>query len=855
MISEYIEKEQIPDWKGNYINYSKFEELLFKHVEQLPLYEINNKSVNEQGVNKDALLVNSLKDTNTNQNNIIVEERLEEITDFIENEIKRVYLFYSQIERELYLQINTRINNKKHYEMLGYNEIYNEICRLKQISSLNYNFVLFVNLNLYIINAMIEIYRQRISIVEANEIQKFLLNQIETLNSDLNYIIQFKIIDEVSTVVDKYITILEERSKVKGLSMSVKVIDGKKVSFNMAETKIENYKELLVDPNKTELKEEERNERLTKKIIKTQNNLNVETPDGLMEKINKEISTTRLTLKYLDISSMEYRSGNNDINSFIYMGDKIVVNQLTNIAQTARRSFLFIGFDESPNKFILRDSFIFNSQSEFLTRQAKINLFVIILHTFFYTTLYSLPLSTFMIYFFYSGFSISEACFVMALSPIMSSLSNYIGVYLAKYSFKLTLVLSSILLLISSLLFALLDTYNYIILPLLSRILTGLSSIRSVNRQYILDNTPKSITRKVSFYFQISSHVGSISGFGLSFIISYFNKNELALGVLKLTKFSSPFYIYSIFILFFILFLIIAFDTDTNYYSNTLENDMITTEEIIRKESETVEESSNKPKALKKHIFTEEERIMIRKINSDLKKVNNDAKFTTTNFLGTEIEEINKQEREGSSFIQRIYKILSFSIINFKASSDFIILYTSIYLVENSWEDIKVWQISMIIFLSMLIVTPVYLLALNTHNINLLIYSNIIILIVSFVLCFFDHFIYVIVACPIIIGISFYGELFSSKLFMQIIPYDFKYYNVDAGEVLTFTSGLTKGFTIIIFGLVIYFESRLLIVSKIIFALVALRLGLLLIMLLMNRYDLRVKALSRILNNANRKTI
>ena len=90
MISEYIEKEQIPDWKGNYINYSKFEELLFKHVEQLPLYEINNKSVNEQGVNKDALLVNSLKDTNTNQNNIIVEERLEEITDFIENEIKRV---------------------------------------------------------------------------------------------------------------------------------------------------------------------------------------------------------------------------------------------------------------------------------------------------------------------------------------------------------------------------------------------------------------------------------------------------------------------------------------------------------------------------------------------------------------------------------------------------------------------------------------------------------------------------------------------------------------------------------------------------------------------------------------------
>lgn len=811
MLTSYFDKEKIIEWEENYIQFSKFEDLLNKFISQ------------DQNEDRIEITNGNLKENFIRKSNIdsISEERIKESANFINSEIKRFYLFYSQIEKELYLLINSRINNKKYYSVMGIKEMFNEVIKLKQIVILNYNTVKYVNLNLFILSCFIEMYTNKINKLEAIEIQKYLLFQLETINSDLNYIYQFKIIDEISLVLDRLIY------RIDNIYNTISIIESEKqVSSPISPKSLKS--------------DEEINEKKPYPVV----------IQDIKDNIRKELKNIKLTIKYIDILSMDYRNSTNDINNFIYFGDKIFINKLTKITETAKRSFLFIGFDDSPNYELINESFIMSQHQDFLSHQIRVNLLAILIHLFLYGMTFSFPISFFIYYFFNNGITINESCYIMAMTPLMNPISNYIGIYLLnKRSYKFVLILSVIILIISSILLGIFNTYRYFIIPFLSRLILGLSSIRAVNRQYILDNTPKSFVKRISYLYQVTSHSGYICGFGLSFIICLFIKDkEYILGSIIISEYSTCCFLISFLLFIFLIYIIISFDEDTKIESfsemkNNENDDLINTIKT--------NEISNQ-----QHFLSKEEKKMIEKIDKDLLDVNNNAGFTTTNFLNEEIERIVNFERKGRITIFKAYLILTYCISTFKSGSDFIILFTSIYLIENGWKDIYLWQICLILFLTMLIITPIFSLALNTNNIRLLIFSTIFIMFASISLCIIENYIFLIIIMPFFVGISFYGELFTSKLFMQIIPYEFYIFNtIDSGELLAIISGIGKALTIILFGVSFYINSDIKITSKIIFAYVAIRYLIMLIIVLIKSENLRVKSLTRIMNSFSKNVI
>lgn len=877
MQQQDIENLIIDSWKQNYIDYINLNKLL----SSIDISDFNSDNFNNLFYNK------TNKESYSNNNDMLTEssnelnnkskDSISLFMNFLGSEIKKIFCFYASVERELYLMINSRINYKFKYIKYGLKQIEYELTKYKQILDLSYSLIKFTNLNLNIIHETVIKFRELYGEKKADIIHNFIQNQLDEINSDLSYILKFKIIDEISVVLYKYITFFEIRIKKEKTNILYSL---KNDNTN------ENLKSSILEKNENYIS----NTNIVENSINNNNNyypILVDDIDKANSFNNKKllikntiiplINSLKESIECIDLISIEFRNESNDVNNFINFNNKIIVNQVTHIAQTAKRSFIFVGFDEFTNKNILSDSFMLKQQSQYLSREAKINIFIILVHSLLHMIITNIPISTFLLYFFVNGFNFPVSCYVIGISPLFNPISNIIGLKLSSYNIKIVYIISITFMIISCLCYGLFENFNYIALPIISRILIGLSSIRSVSRQYILENMPSIISQKVSLKFQLCTHFGTILGFGLSFILALFNREDYLISKWVLSKYSTPMYLMTIILIVFLIMTIIAFTLDSGYDYKDNEfideedcknNNELNNNSLINKDNDTkivlnekllskkdTIKSFVKNKKPKKKVFTKDEQIMVRSINNKLNEYNNKAAFTTTNFLQKELNDINNDERKGISSICKSFLILTYNIVNYKITSDILLIYMSLYLYENAWNNTSQWQICLIIFLSVLIVVPVFLLSLNTYNTNLLVYSNILLCCLCFSLIFVSNYIYSICTFPIIIFASFYSELYSSKLFMQIIPYDYKVFKFDCGQLLTFISGFGKSIFIYLLGIIVFYEHKFANISIIVFSITSFRMFTSLIFNLLFKKYLKIKALSRLMNSFESKTL
>ena len=267
MTKSDFDLEKIPDWEDNYININKLNKIISEYSP--PTFET----------------IEIKPDKNTKSQSII---------NIISDELKRVYLFYSYVERELYLQINQRINVRNTYYSLGLYELKEETSKLKNISIITYNLIKYVNLNLKIIGYAVQLVKNKIGNEEYTDLQKFLISQVDTLNTDLNYILQYKIIDELSCVLEDFILTLEKHIKTNKDILLSKYHDQNtmKIFYN--------------------------NEISNSNII-SNDNLNNEFNQTKFyrDKLQHDISDIKLNINCIDIISVEFRNVLTDNNNFI----------------------------------------------------------------------------------------------------------------------------------------------------------------------------------------------------------------------------------------------------------------------------------------------------------------------------------------------------------------------------------------------------------------------------------------------------------------------------------------------------------------------------------------------------------
>ena len=170
---------KIEKWKDKYINF----DLLYKLIN-------DNKE-------ETKIVINEVEEN---------ENSKKEFKNLLKKEIKNFFLFYVDIERKLYLKINERLHKMNTYNSLTKKEIINEYNSLYQILLISGNLIAYAYINILIIDDILKKYDQKF---ENNLYSNFLIEILDCYNSDLAYIFQFKIINEIFIIIDNLINELE----------------------------------------------------------------------------------------------------------------------------------------------------------------------------------------------------------------------------------------------------------------------------------------------------------------------------------------------------------------------------------------------------------------------------------------------------------------------------------------------------------------------------------------------------------------------------------------------------------------------------------------------------------------------
>ena len=121
----------------------------------------------------------------------------------LEKELKKIYRFFVLQERELYLQINTRLHIRAKYETFSMVQIEKELDELQTLSSYATSLSCYIYLNITGMAKILKKFEKKFKRYKLDFSRNFIVEKYQKKNSDLLYIHQYKILDEVGACVEQ----------------------------------------------------------------------------------------------------------------------------------------------------------------------------------------------------------------------------------------------------------------------------------------------------------------------------------------------------------------------------------------------------------------------------------------------------------------------------------------------------------------------------------------------------------------------------------------------------------------------------------------------------------------------------
>ena len=222
-------KIQIKVWEKEYINYKRLKQIIKSINKKITVFNnniISNDIIQETEEIKDPLLSNGQIDENKN-NELLINLKTEDLKEFFSNfeiennnniyhlydfiqsldeEFKKVYVFFINQERDLYNQINSFLYFKKNIKK---EDIKNLINSLLKAVDLAYCLKKYINHN---VSAMIKILKKFDKkfgkLFEKNISNIYFNAKLNKANSDFDYFLKYKIIDEACIICEDILDII-----------------------------------------------------------------------------------------------------------------------------------------------------------------------------------------------------------------------------------------------------------------------------------------------------------------------------------------------------------------------------------------------------------------------------------------------------------------------------------------------------------------------------------------------------------------------------------------------------------------------------------------------------------------------
>ena len=777
-------KNQLSKWKEKYFNYKA-------HKQKIKLL-LNNKNTKKFIFKKETKILEEY------------EKWINEFEDSLDRDIKKVYIFFSNQEKILYKKINQFLHIKDDYPNFELNDYLNQYKQLNELSLLSLNISKFIYYNLKALIKILKKFDKKIigSKYKSYHIKKnYIQKKLEEQNSDILYLIKFKMIDEINLILEELIKELKEQFNLN-----------KKRISNDFENNIENK---LIE----ELPEMSQAKNIIKKnhedIIK-----NIREIDQISARVTKLFLPWK---NFLRISS--------DLSSKL-----IQITKENSLNET-------IGDFKGPSI----------AQAISFSKESKYNIIIILLHGYLYMFSYSVIIPSYSLIFeenenkkniknIYWGI-------LMMMIPLGTLLNFPLETLFFKKSTKKPIIISCLGIIFGNLFYSFSWKLKWSYLLFLGRFIIGLFNLRTHNKMYIINFL---LQKDVSYYltmFHTSSMLGLGSGFLLNIILLFFIDDNNENKIVNKYNIGTLITIFLSFILF-ILSCILFTEAHSNYFNITSLK--MFEDEIINDNEENIDEINNVNE--NKNLTNEVKRktLILKNIDDQLSIFNKKNKFDDTNLVLRSVNELASKEEEGLYSLFNVFIVYLLIIFTTKFINESIFINFNIF---N--EQIKsIWETSLLLSCSCFL-TLLIELSLSCKNAfiterNLLIILLILLLINNGIFILFYYlninkiFIYKIIFVTDII-IANLTEKYIAHLFLYIIPQNYILCRIHGNVLINIFSMISRILcsSLLIIMNIIHFDfyniTMFIIMTSLSF------ISLLLYLIFHN--DIRIKAISRIMKN------
>jgi len=640
--------------------------------------------------------------------------------DFEENiskDVKKAYIFYANKERTLYKNINESLHVKDYYEKLDLFAFVNEFKKLKETSELSLKLSNFIYYNLNAVLKILKKFDKKIITQKYKDYKirfNYIQTKIEEQNSDILYLIKFKMIDEVNVILENLINDL-----MKEFKSNKDILEEDNQEKNDAENKLIEEVPDIKDATK---------------IIK-------DSYDSIKDNIQK-IDKISANVQTIFIEWKDFLKLSTDINSkFLQINRESSVKE-SRVSERTQSIAQVMGF----------------------SKVSKHNIYIILTHGFLYMFSFSviIPTSYLYLYNFNHKKNLIYWAILMVMAPL-GTLFNYLyEAFLFKKSTKTPLIFSCIGLIVGNLLYAISGKANVKALTCVGRFICGLFNLRTHNKMYIINFLTK---KDVSFYLTMF-HTASILGLGFGFLIN--------VGLLHIeldNQFFNKYTIGSIIsIAFSFVLLIISIILFTEAHSSKFSiTSMQMFGEGIMGDDDNINETD---------FAVRKQTMALKDIDTQLGSFNRENRFDDTNLVSKSVSELAMREEGQLHYLLKDFIVYLLIIFTTKFVNESIIINSFIIYVDESGktnDTTYLWIISLILGGSSLLILLVELSLSRKYKFiterALIIILLVILLIINILLIIFvtkSTAIYILVGLDNIV--TSITEKYVAHLFLYIMP-------------------------------------------------------------------------------------
>ena len=489
-------KLQLDEWKKYYLNYKLLKQKI-KSMKKTLFKELKIKEGPRPSLLSTPLIPEDLDDKEK-MSSLYKDEKGEQLKEFIElllQEFKKCYSFFIGIEKVLIKKMNTHLYTQTSYSTYSISELSKEIKSLSLTVYLAKCLNAFINDIMMAIKKILKKFDKNFSNIFGIITPHLILQLLSKRNSELEHIIQFKVIDEIATIAE---------SNIKEL----------KKYFDQNNENSKNNKDEDEYKNSFLQKYEE-----TKKYIQDIGELIY---FKTQYKDWTDNMTRRTTMK------KGYKIVENDIFNPILSSSYYKDNLLDKFLST-NEAFTEAKKIQSP-----------------ISNENKRNIMLILLHTFFYNSLFSCIFPVLYYYEYIRSFNegqpiLNDLWFVNIFLFLIVG-STYFAQFLSIFFFynytsrkkiKLSYLLSYGFIFIGSVLYiiSIISSQGHLkvraLILVISRSLIGLGSNPMIGKKYITIYSPRYSLPVISKIYLIVELLGFILGPAIASVLFYLQIDEV----------------------------------------------------------------------------------------------------------------------------------------------------------------------------------------------------------------------------------------------------------------------------------------------------------------------------------------